>query len=55
MDYLPKDPAILGSSVNIFLRDQTFPKTELIEMSKGSILMIGEAYLKSVPTMCLQH
>ena len=28
MDYLPKDPAILVSSVNMFLRDEEFDNLE---------------------------
>nr|WP_311453246.1 DUF4250 domain-containing protein [uncultured Prevotella sp.] len=52
MDYLPKDPAILVSSVNMLLRDEEFDSLESlcnnfnedVDKLKASLLKAGYVY-----------
>ena len=47
MDYLPKDPAILVSSVNMLLRDEEFDSLEALCYAFGSEPMEVRNYLFS--------
>ena len=38
MDYLPKDPAILVSSVNMLLRDEEFWRRRQVSVPRVSIM-----------------
>ena len=45
MDYLPKDPAILVSSVNMLLRDEEFDTLELLCYNFGTEVKEIKNYL----------
>ena len=44
MDYLPKDPAILVSSVNMLLRDEEFDTLESLCYNFGTVYGHGFVY-----------